>query len=78
MTSVLVLKRSELMLTSASSQNLVARGENQKPIPGSSGAETTPGYDASGQPMLGNPMDPSGESATEFGYPVGPSAGGDF
>lgn len=59
-------------------QNLVARGENQKPVSGSSGAEVSPGYDAAGQPMLGNPMDPSGEPTTEFGYPVGPGGGGEF
>ncbi|TKA83777.1 hypothetical protein B0A55_00022 [Friedmanniomyces simplex] len=50
-------------------ENLVARGEHQKPAgTGSGGIPTTsPAYDPSNHAALGNPMDPS-ESGADFGY----------
>ncbi|SMQ50851.1 unnamed protein product [Zymoseptoria tritici ST99CH_1A5] len=56
-------------------ENLVARGEHQKPPAGSSGAENaaSSGYDNN---VLGNPMDSSADSATDFAY--GPPGGGEY
>jgi hypothetical protein len=55
-----------------SEQNLVARGEHQRP--GQPGAEGEAGstYDSSNSAVaLGNPMDPSSEGANDFaGYSV--------
>ncbi|KAK1057910.1 transcriptional activator hap3 [Friedmanniomyces endolithicus] len=50
-------------------ENLVARGDHQKPAgTGSGGIPTTsPAYDPSNHAVLGNPMDPS-ESGADFVY----------
>ncbi|KAK0269281.1 transcriptional activator hap3 [Friedmanniomyces endolithicus] len=50
-------------------ENLVARGDHQKPAgTGSGGIPTTsPAYDPSNHAILGNPMDPS-ESGADFVY----------
>ncbi|RMY34465.1 hypothetical protein D0864_16712 [Hortaea werneckii] len=49
-------------------ENLVARGE-QKPIAGSSAGPE--GYETANHNVLSAPLDPSGETAAEFGYPPG-------
>lgn len=57
--------------TDTTMQNLVARGEHQRP--GQTGAEGESGsaYDNSSNAVLGNTMDPSSEGATDFaGYSV--------
>jgi hypothetical protein len=57
--------------TDTTLQNLVARGEHQRP--GQTGAEGESGsaYDNSSNAVLGNTMDPSSEGATDFaGYSV--------
>jgi hypothetical protein len=57
--------------TDIAMQNLVARGEHTRP--GQTGAEGESGsaYDNSSNAVLGNPMDPSSEGATDFaGYTV--------
>lgn len=57
--------------TDTTMQNLVARGEHQRP--GQAGAEGESGsaYDNSSNAVLGNTMDPSSEGATDFvGYSV--------
>ncbi|KAF2159317.1 hypothetical protein M409DRAFT_71096 [Zasmidium cellare ATCC 36951] len=48
-------------------ENLVARGEHQKPVAGGSGgnATTSPSYDTNHNALN---MDPSGEGAADFGY----------
>lgn len=49
-------------------QNLVARGEHQKPA---AGGAMTEGYDAANHNVLGHTLDPAGEGATDFAYPGG-------
>jgi hypothetical protein len=60
-------------------QNLTARGEHQKPSAGGSGGVEnagSSGYDNANHNVLGNPMDPAGDSATDFAY--GPPGGGEY
>lgn len=58
--------------TNTTQKNLVARGEHQRPgQPGTEGEASAANYDSANSAVLGNPMDPSSEGATDFaGYSV--------
>lgn len=59
-----------LIHTDLSPQNLVARGEHQKPAVtgGSNANDTAPTYGESNHNVLDNQMDPSADGTTAFDY----------
>jgi len=68
-------------------ENLVARGEQQRPgtTGGGAGAgsgpnaATSPSYDSvPHHNVLSTSLDPAAESTTEFGYSVGPAGGSEY
>ncbi|KAK5133264.1 hypothetical protein LTR08_007998 [Meristemomyces frigidus] len=61
-------------------ENLVARGEHQKPVTsGSGGAPTTePAYENTSHNVLSNPMDPSADGSADFGFPSSHVGAGEY
>lgn len=54
-------------------QNLVARGEHQKPAGAGGPVTSAEGFDPSNHHVLSNPMDPSVEAGNDFyGHPGAP------